>query len=128
MKPLTRIHKRAVKAILLKSSTLLPHDYKSLNILPLSQKLKHNKAVLMYRVHHDLVPQTLSARFKENPSRYSQNLIVPKPRIDLFKTSLIYSGGSLWNSLPKTVKEKKSLKSFKEAFKLYLLKSLEEII
>ena len=126
LRPLSRIHKRALKIVLLKSSTLSSQDYIKLDILPLTCQLKYNKAIMMYRIMNGIAPSTLTARFPLNQSRYSNNIVIRKPRIDLFKTSLSYSGATLWNSLPKCIKHKSSLGSFKRTYKSFLLKSLKE--
>ena len=41
------------------------------------------------------------------------NLHVPRPRLDLFKTSISFDGTSLWNSLPQNIKSCISLLCFK---------------
>ena len=107
LKPLARLHKRAIKVILLKSSSLVPCDYSNLSILPLSDEFKLNKAVLMYRIMDGLAP----------PIRYTSSILINKPRIDLVKTSLLYSGGSLWNMIPEPIKYKPSIICFREACK-----------
>ena len=33
----------------------------------------------------------------------SHKFIAPRPRLDLFKCSLMYSGGNLWNNLPLSI-------------------------
>ena len=53
LKPLVSLHKRALKVILLKNTTLMVSDYKYLTILPLSQKLDYNKGVLMQKKMSD---------------------------------------------------------------------------
>eukprot|EP00745_Piridium_sociabile_P033008 TRINITY_DN5647_c0_g1_i9.p1 TRINITY_DN5647_c0_g1~~TRINITY_DN5647_c0_g1_i9.p1 ORF type:complete len:921 (+),score=13.12 TRINITY_DN5647_c0_g1_i9:226-2988(+) len=99
LKPLIRVHKRALKVVLLKSSSLTSRDYISLDILPLTYKLEYNKAVMMYRIMNGLAPPSLIAKFPLNQSKYTNSIIIRKPRIDMFKTSLSFSGGILWNSL-----------------------------
>ena len=126
LKPLSRIHKRTLKVLLLKSSTLSFHDYSKLDILPLSYHLKYNKAVMMFRIMNGFAPSTLTARFPLNKSRYTDNIIIPRPRLDLYKSSLTYSGGTLWNSLPKSIKNKSIIGSFKRTYKSYLLGTMKE--
>ena len=117
LKPLSRLHKRAIKVILLKSSSPVFSDYNYLRILPLTNQFRLNKAVLMYRIMNDLAPPTLSARFQINQSRYTNSILITKPRIDLVKTSLLYSGGTLWNMMPESIKNKHSINTFREAYK-----------
>ena len=117
LKPLTRLHKRAIKTILLKSSSLESSDYTNLGILPMSHQFRLNKAVFMYRIMNGLAPPTLSARFQINQSRYTNNILIKKPRIDLVKSSLLYSGGSLWNMISESIKNRHSINSFRAAYK-----------
>ena len=122
LKPLLRVHKRALKTILLKSSTLSYQDYVKLDILPLHYRFEYNKAIMMFRILNGLSPLTLASRFKKTSSRYSNNLYMPKPRLDLFKTSLLYSGSTLWNALPQSIKGIKNINSFKKAYKQTLFR------
>ena len=50
LKPLTSIHKRAVKVTANKSISLTSSDYKTFNILPLNSKLLFNKGMLMHKI------------------------------------------------------------------------------
>ena len=47
LKPLHSLHRRAVKLILLKQSSLEKDDYNKLNVLPLHTRLKYNKGIFM---------------------------------------------------------------------------------
>ena len=94
------LHKRALKAIHLKNTTLAISDYNFLSILPLKERLKHNKGVLIHKIMSGKVPPSLRAKFSLNQSRHFGKFNIPLPRIDLFKSSLVYSGSVLWNSLP----------------------------
>ena len=47
LKPLHSLHRRALKLILLKQSSLEKDDYNKLNVLPLHTRLKYNKGILM---------------------------------------------------------------------------------
>ena len=125
IKPLVRAHKRAVKLVKGNSSTLTSHDYCKLSILPFHTKLHFNKAVAMYKIMNGLAPPILSARFQRNTTKYKTKLYIPKPRIDLFKTSLSYSGGTLWNTLSPYIKESRSLNTFKQRYKIHLFNDLQ---
>ena len=88
LRPLASLHKRALKAILLKPTTLAISDYNFLFILPLKKKrLNYNKGVLMHSVMSEKVPLFLTAKFSLNQSRHSGKLNIPIPRTDLFKSS-----------------------------------------
>ena len=91
--------KTALKAILLKTTTLAISDYNFLSILPLKERLNY-KGVLIHKIMSGKVPPSLRATFSLNQSRHSGKLNIPIPRVDLFKSSLVYTGSVLWNSFP----------------------------
>ena len=95
LKPLCSLHRRALKLIKCNSSTLNVTEYKKLDILPLRSKLYFNKAVVMYKIMSGNAPPSLIAKFTSNNARHSHKIMVPRPRIDLYKSSLAYSGGTL---------------------------------
>ena len=46
-------------------------------------------------------------------SEYNEELKVPKPRIEFFRKSLIYSGPVIWNVIPKNIRQSDTLQKFK---------------
>ena len=58
LKPLVTLHKRALKAILLKPTTLAISDYTFLSILPLKGRFNYNKGALMHKVLRLNFPKT----------------------------------------------------------------------
>lgn len=104
MRPLTSIQRRAIKATLLKTKISCT-DYKQLGVLPLAHRLKFNKGVLIHKILSGNAPKPLIDLFSKNSSRSSKKLNIPIPRIDLFKTSLKYSGSILWNTLPCNIQQ-----------------------
>ena len=42
----------------------------------------------------------------------NKNFLIPKPKINLFKSSLSYSGALVWNSIPLRIKNSSTLESF----------------
>ena len=121
LKPLKRLYKRAIKLVLLKSSTLQENDFKELDILPLDKKLKLNKAVFMYKIMNNLTPAYLSKRFPIAHIRNKTRIPLPRPRTNLFMTSLTYSGSKLWNNLTNFNAHATSVQSFKRAVHKHLL-------
>ena len=81
------------------------HDYKLLDVLPLKLKLEFNKRIIMHKIVSGYAPSNLKLNFHSNQNRHSHKLVVPRPRLDLFKCSLMYSGGKLWNNLPLSIKK-----------------------
>ena len=120
---LVSLHRRAAKLIL--PDPLLTTDQKlvEIGILPLQKHLLYNKAVFMYNVDHNNVPDYLCQLFRPSTSQYGKQnslFIVPYPRIDIYKSSLSFSGAHLWNSLPSNVKRAPSVLSFKEGVRKFL--------
>ena len=118
MKKLNSLHRRSAKLIIDKSRRHISTDekLKKLGILPLCKQLSFNKAILMRKITLSKVPTYLTDLFvtSDVPYRTLRNeLVVPKPRIDLFKASLSYSGAKLWNDLPKTIRTVASINTFK---------------
>ena len=88
----------------------------SLRMLPLKEHLKFNKCVYMYKNWTNKLPLYLSTVTPKADTTYrsiKMNVVIPKPRIDLFKSSLSYAGGTLWNSLPAEIKSSINLSAFK---------------
>ena len=58
------------------------------------------------------------------PSLYSNSrnyqLSLARPRIDIFRTNIAFSGAFLWNNLPLTVRSCHSLSSFKRKLRAHL--------
>ena len=80
------------------------HDYELLDVLPLQLKLEFNKGIIMHKIVSGYAPSNLKLNFHSNQKRHSHKVIIPCPRLDLFKCSLMYSGGNLWNNLPLSIK------------------------
>ena len=124
LKHLSSLHRRALKLILLKSSTLSISDYKGLDILPLKSKLQYNKAVFMFKILSGRAPPSLSQKFIVKNNRHSLRIVPPRLRIDLFKTSLIYSGSCLWNTILDKFDVNTSLNVIKRKYHLHLMSDL----
>ena len=122
-KLINRMYKRALKLILLKSSSLSPQDFKQLNLLTLRNRLLFNKAVCMHKVSYGNAPVKISNKFVINQYRHNHLFSLPRPRNNLVKNSFLYSGGNLWNNLPKEFKNMTNVDTFKRNFKAYLMKN-----
>ena len=125
MKLLQSLHRRAIKMLKYESFCETENIYKKKNILPLTKQLLYNKNVLMFRTLHGKTPPylfdfiTFSVR-----SASSQRMRLPKPRIDLYKSSFAFSGSAAWNSLPYYIKASTSLASFKKNLQKYLMSTV----
>ena len=114
LKKVDSLYRRAAKIIGRGLQISTEEKQKHLKMLPLKKQLFYNKAVLMFKVWYGDVPGYLTSDFRKATARYhSSNFILPLTRIDLFKRSLIFSGASTWNALPTSIRDCKSLKSFR---------------
>ena len=120
LKILNRMYKKAVKLLLLKQSSPTLTDYKRINILTFHNRLFFNKATFMFNVINGNAPTKIADTFKTNPHRHKNVLAFPRPRNNLFKSSLLYSGGTLWNSLPAALKKIRNKNNFKSKLKSFL--------
>ena len=111
---LKSLHRRAAKLIISDSSLSTDTKLRYLGLLPLKEKLMFNEAVSVFKAYKNLAPPYLKRLFIcSNTRAISRFITLPKRRIDLFKTSLSFSGASLWNTIPNQIKSCNSLTSFK---------------
>ena len=85
-----------------------------------------NKVRFVHKVVSGRAPIYLSTKLFINQSsrNTSRKLNVPIPRADLFKSSLVYSGTALWNSLPSALRLPVSPSVFKKCLMLHMLSLL----
>ena len=118
------LHRRAVKLILPDTTLTTDQKLKEMRIMSLQKQLEYNKGLFMYRVLSNEAPEYIFNLYTHTPSRYSNSrnyhLSLPRPRIDIFKTSISFSGAYLWNNLPLTVRSCQSLSSFKRKLRAHL--------
>ena len=96
-------------------------------MLPLKRHLFFNKATFMHKVQNNKSPNYIVDLFKANVSPYTPfklNLSCPKPRIDLYKSSISYTGAHTWNSLPLNLKLQHRLCPFKRSLHRHLSNDL----
>ena len=93
-------------------------DYKqkccALKLLPLDKQLLLNKCVLMQKVVHGKAPQYLKDLMipSERLHVHGNKQLLPRTRIDIFKTSFSFSGSLAWNSLAHHLRYHMELKTF----------------
>ena len=117
---LNSFHRRAAKLLLPDKNSSTDEKMKALSILPLQKQLYFNKAVLMFKVNRRMTPSYIISLFTESNNR-TNRYALSKPRIDLYKTSLSFSGSTCWNSLPVAIKSVGTIKSFKRVLHQYLM-------
>ena len=113
---LNSLHRRGAKLIITDTGMSTDEKLKTAGILSLQDQFNLNTTVLVYKVMHSLAPAYLHEFLLKPTERYnSGNLLAPKVRIDLYKTSFSFTGSSAWNSLPSGVRARRTLPSFKSA-------------
>ena len=123
---LQKLQNRAARVITrssydISSSSLL----EELNWESLSTKRLKQKAILMFNTLNKRTPLYLQEMFSPSESVYNLRdsygkLFVPKPRTDYLKRSFSYSGASLWNGLPESLRSVTSLATFKTGLEAFL--------
>ena len=120
-KQLNSIHRRAVKHLTNNHTLSTDDKLKAMKILPLKKHLEFKKIAMIHKIYNDQTPEYLSNFITKATDRYSSmNLIVPKPKLDLYKTSLSFSGSNLWNNILDRLKSKTSFNSFKRELKEWI--------
>lgn len=121
---LNSLHRRAAKLIVTNPYMNTAEKLKAANILPLKQQFDFNMATLVFKVQQGLVPAFLESFLTKAPKRYgSNNLILPRTRIDLFKSSFAFAGPYVWNSLPLDVRASKTVSVFKTSLRKHYFRT-----
>ena len=121
------MQKRAARIILDEHDIRKPSSelFQQSGIVPIYKRIQYHKALLVYKSKSGLAPEYLSKVIVPTNSNQSyntrfssqDNLIVPKPNTELFKSSFSYSGPKLWNSLTSEIKKSNSVCEFKHSYK-----------
>ena len=103
---LIRLQRRACHVILGEQYTNLNEALLSINVLSIEQRILLQKAKFMYRVFQNVTPSYIQNMFQYNNtcqkdlrSSNHLNYLIPKPKKELFKGSMSYSGAQVWNSI-----------------------------
>ena len=97
LKKLNAIYRRAVKHLIFEPGLPTDEKLKKLKLLPLDKHLEYNKLILIHKTIHGKTPSYLTNLIQKSTIRLDTiNLITPRARIDLYKTSLAFSGTKLW--------------------------------
>ena len=112
-----RLHyllRRAGKLILPDKNLTTEQKLNKTGILSLHKQLDYNKGAFKYRALTNNAPVYTSSLYRAPHSSSRNNYLhSPRPRIDLFKTSIVFPGALFWNSLPVHLRSCHSLSSFK---------------
>ena len=102
---------------------------KNLGLPSLKERRDYLKSCLMFKCVNKEAPLYLCDGFTQTHeiasritrSVNSNKLVVPRPKIDKYKESLVYSGATLWNSLDETVRNSTNIKHFKKNYKEFYM-------
>ena len=94
---------------------------KSLRLYTVRERRDFFLATLMFKSIHGLAPTYLSDSIVMNfdvngyntRSTDTMDVYIPKPNKEIYRNSLLYKGGIIWNSLPDEVKESSNIDEFK---------------
>ena len=130
IKKMTKLQRRACKLILGSEYRHLDEACDHLKILSFNESLFLNKAKMMYKIANNIAPSYLINLFQMRNSSddtisslrsvTNRNFLIPKPKLNLFKNSLSYSGAIIWNSIPLEIKNSNSLNMFVNKCKAWL--------
>ena len=123
---LQKLHNRAGRII-----TRSGYEIRSTEVLrqlgwqQLEDRWSTNKAMLMFKVVHNLVPSYLSEQFSRRDTAHDHNtrgnhvnLSIPKPNANFLKNSLAYNGAVAWNSIPTDIRYSENIEMFKNKLTL----------
>lgn len=120
-----KFQKRAARCILDKDIDAPSEEmFEQLKWMKFPDRVQYQKALMMYKIFHDLAPEYLHGLFQHTTAIHERNLrstsenllYVPKPNLECFRNSLSYSGSKLWNSIPENVKQSRSIQQFKQQY------------
>lgn len=102
--------------------------YLHLSWLKLDGRRKLHQGVLTYKILHQLAPPYLSLNFnclsnRRYNTRGVNPLAMPVHRTHTFHSSFIVSSTSLWNSIPRVVRDSPTIATFRTRFKEHLLRT-----
>ena len=120
---LQKVQNFAARIVLgLKKYDHISEGLRSLNWLPIKDRLKLNDATMVFKCINNLVPSYLAKKFKlrshvhDRQTRSSNTLDIPFCRLSTGQRSFVYRGAKLWNSLSHNLKCLKCPKNFKRQF------------
>ena len=122
------LQKKAIRAInKCKYNAHTNQMFHSMKILKLNEIYELQLATFMYKYINCLLPTQLNHLFILNRqlhdyhTRNRNNPIIPIHRTELGKKCVAHMGPIIWNKIPENIRKTKTLKTFRNHFKLYLL-------
>jgi hypothetical protein len=100
--------------------------YKAIGILKFNDVHKLRVATYMYKMvqkgMHERLLATLDLRLPDHQyeTRYSDEYVLPYPRVEALRMNYIYQFTKIWNSVPTNIKRELTIKAFKRKYSHYL--------
>ena len=104
--------------------------FKALDVLTLNELYDYNVGLVMYKVHHSMLPSNISELFILNKAihnhftRQSHLIHPPKVSSELGKNSFKYKASLLWNKIMVAINVNNKIGTFKKHMKSYLLQKI----
>ena len=101
--------------------------YKELNLLPLDDLYFLEVSKFMYRNSKSSLPSSFDEYFRNIDHHYNTRnrinltLALPRPRTDLVKQSIKFTGIKVWGKIPLEVRNAESYDSFGSLLKTHLI-------
>ena len=89
--------------------------------------IKYDRATMVHKILKEMCPEILIGKFirrtqiSKYESRRTNDLQIPKLRLEFSKNSFSYVGAKIWNDIPNDIRNMESTHLFKHKMKTYLL-------
>ena len=117
------LQKRACKLIFGHRYVTVSSALEEMNCISIYERILLQKARFMYKVSTEAVPVYISDLFEkeckiQSNLRFSsfKNYKTPRPKLELYKETLSYSGPSIWNKIPESIRCSNTIESFTSNF------------
>lgn len=129
---LYKLQKRAARMIYnMPMRTASEPLFRKLNWMPLTDRIKYRKNLLVFKSLNALAPAYMENMFKYVHNTHSRNtrsalskkLSLPSgSHLKIFTNSFAYSAANSWNSLPDFVRDSNSLNCYKRSYLTWYFK------
>jgi hypothetical protein len=135
IKTISQSHKKSIRSIC--SAGFLDHTgplFKQEGILPFDKLIEFNVARFMYKYRHGSQPDIFNGTWKkvsemhDYPVRNADDFHIPYFRSMYLKSHPLFSFPLIWNSLPRDIKESRTLKEFSSKMHSKLIEEIETVV
>ena len=126
---INKMQKRAAR-IILNADYITPSEemFQRLDWMPVSNRIKYNKAILTYKALNNLTPSYISDLLTPTALVYNRTLrstengalVIPKTNTSFYTGSFTCSAPKLWNTFPTSIRQAPSLNTFKRTLKEHI--------